>query len=58
MRSYSSYRLIEIDEDGTVWEILDEYAETTLMDLEKSEMNVVTVGSIPFTFNAPEITWQ
>lgn len=52
------YRLIEVDEDGTVWEILDEFAETTLMDLEKTEMHQVTVGSVPFNFTSPEIAWH
>lgn len=59
MKQYSSYRLIEIDEKGQIWEILDEYSESVLIDQERIKMGKPTILLLPFDIFEEEChTWH
>lgn len=48
MKNYSSYRVIEIDENDVIWEILDELTDSVLIDQERMVEHLPIVTLLPF----------
>lgn len=58
MKGYSSYRLIELDEEDRVWEILDELTDSVLVDQERMDVGTITIGFVPMDYFGEVYNWH